>query len=231
MEIRILKTIRTVSLILTLLLILWVLFMILLTSGINENWTNERYLQFAKENGILYFLSYLNGVIFTVITMALFGLLYIFIQNEKPVLSIIGILFVPVYGVLNIFAYGSQITVVPQLLSEVNIEHLTECRAEYLVQWIQTKPETAVGMINGVAYALLGIPSVCFGVALFKRIPFGMVVGWLLFINAILCLVGLIGYVIGNLTLANGIIAGGFLFTIAVFFMFIGFRVKVKQAT
>jgi hypothetical protein len=231
MERKILKTIQNTSLVLTLLLILWVLFMVLLTSGISENWTSEDYLQFAKKNGLIYSLSYVNAVVFTVITMGLLGLLYLFTRNERPALSIIGIIFVPVYGVLNIFAYGSQITVVPQLLSSVSIDQLTECRADLLVQWIQTKPQTTVGMINGAAYAVLGIPSICFGLALYKTIPFGKVVGWLLMINAILCSVGLVGYVTDNLTLANGIVAGGFLFTLAVFFIFLGFSRLLKQAS
>lgn len=224
MEKRIIKTIQAASFVLLMFLIIWVLLMIVVTSEVRPDWSSLQYLQFAKSNGVLYVLSYLNALVFTVLTASLFGLMYLFTKELKPVLSILGLLFVPIYGVLNIFAYGSQISIVPQLLSNINLTDVTECTLNGYVQWIQTKPDSVIGIINGAGYAVLGIPSVCFGFALYKSVPFGKVIGWLLFVNAFLCWIGLVGYVGGSTMLANGVLAGGFLFTMAVFYIYLSFR-------
>lgn len=224
MEKRIVSIIQGTSFVLLVFLFFWILLMILVTSDVRPDWTSLQYLQFAKNNGILYVISYLNALVFTILTVSLFGLMYLFTKESKPVLSVLGLLFVPVYGVLNIFAYGSQISVVPQLLSSINLTEATECTLNWYVQWIQTKPDSIIGIINGAGYAVLGIPSVCFGLALFKLIPYGKVIGWLLFVNAMFCWVGLVGYISGSTMLANGVLAGGFLYTVAVFYIFLGFR-------
>ncbi len=197
--------------------------MVAVTKEIRPDWSSLEYLQFAKGSGFLYVLSYINALIFTILTVSLFGLIYLFTKETNPVLSTLGLLFIPIYGVLNVFAYGSQISIVPQLLSDVNFTEMTECTLDSYVQWIQTKTDSIVGIINAAGYAVLGIPSVCFGIALYRSVPYSLIIGWLMLINTLFCWIGLVGYITSNNLLANGVVAGGFVFTIAVFFIFLSF--------
>lgn len=229
MDLKIVKTITITSFVLIWLLLLWIILMIATTSKIQSDWAVKDYLYFAKNGGILFFLSYLNAVLFTIVVVALLGQLYSYLKSSSPVLSIIGIVFVPVYGVLNLVAYGSQITVLPQLLADIKIAEATECEVHYVFQWIQAKPDTVIGMINGAAYAVLGVPAVCYAFALYNKIPFGKTIALLLILNAGFCLVGLTGYLTDNDILVNGVVVGGLLFAAATGFIYAAFKIERKQ--
>jgi len=72
--------------------------------------------------------------------------------------------------------------------------------------------------MNQLAYAVLGIPSIIFGVILVKHKRISPLAGWLLAVNGLSCIVGVIGTAANSQVLAIGSVAGGalFLFSLAV---------------
>ena len=98
-----------------------------------------------------------------------------------------------------------------------------------LTQFIQVNPHSLVGVINGFAYAVLAIPSVCFGLILLKQAKWGMVAAVLLFINAAACVLGFIGIAAALEALSLATLLGGFFFTAAVLFVYFLFREKFQE--
>ena len=91
---------------------------------------------------------------------------------------------------------------------------------------VQAKNDTLIGYLNGLAYTILGIPSIIYGYLLFKqKIRFS---GLFLIASAIFDFCGITGYLIGNKTLAIGMILGGVAFTIALICIVIEFK-KLKK--
>lgn len=205
------------TLILLIVLVLWVVLMIASGSNIQPDWMIDDYLNYALEQDIIFVLNYLNAIVFTALVIILFGLLYLLMKDNYPLLTFIGLLFVPIYGMMNMIAYGSQVTVVP-ILGARNLD------PEYLIQWIQIYPGSVIGMLNGLAYTLLGLPSILFALALHRRGFLGQITGDLLILNAVLCLLGSIGVLTGNRVLMLGTVAGGFVFTLAVLTLYLMLR-------
>jgi hypothetical protein len=78
--------------------------------------------------------------------------------------------------------------------------------------------------MNGMAYAILGIPSIIYGILMFKEIK--KISGVLILLNGISCIIGIIGYIIKNSILVMGIMIGGILFMGALAAMAFEFRSK-----
>ena len=169
-------------------------------------------------------LTYLNAGIFTVGATALMAGIYTFVKPILPEWSMVGFVFVPIYGTLNLFAYLSQITLVPALLQAASDPVMADTALLLLQQTLQLLPGSAVGFFNGLAYAILGIPSIIFGVALTKidgrliRIS-----GWLLLLSGIASILGIFGNLLGSTILAQGTLLGGVIFWLALFPMTLGF--------
>ncbi|MFH1851885.1 MAG: hypothetical protein ABIA75_06035 [Candidatus Neomarinimicrobiota bacterium] len=214
---RLIRITRNLSLLLLIVLLLWMVLMIATASQVSPGWTDADYLDYAARQGGVFILNYFNAVLFTGLVVALFGLLYLLLKEDYPLLTLTGLLFVPVYGVMNIVVYASQITILPVLIN-------AGTAPEFLLQWIQLRPDSAIGMVNGLAYAILGLPSICFAIALHGRGKLGHATGDLLILNAIFCILGPIGAVTGNDLLALGTVVGGLVFTIAVFTLYLMLR-------
>ena len=88
---------------------------------------------------------------------------------------------------------------------------------------IQAWPGSAIGILNGLAYAILGIPSIVFGLLLIRGSAMIRAAGVLLVLNAIACFAGPIGLVAGIKVLEMGTVVGGFLFLLALFPLTVGF--------
>lgn len=87
-----------------------------------------------------------------------------------------------------------------------------------LQQSLQLLPGSVVGFFNGLAYAILAIPSIIFGLALTKGTGRALQIsGWLLLLNGGACILGIIGYLTGNVLLSFGTILGGAIFWLALF--------------
>lgn len=228
MEHQVGKVLKKVSFILFIILILWVVLMVLSSREIDPNWTDLEYVSFVFHPTPVFILCYLNAVIFTCLVVIMFGLLYLYTKQDNRILSISGLLFVPIYGILNLLVYSSQIIVFPLLLRSFPVTAGSD--TIYFIAQFLHKDGTVSGMLNAGAYAIIGIPSVLFGILLYRRNIFGKIAAVLLILNAAACLLGVIGGVIDNSLLSSGVVIGGFLFTIAVLFIYLMVKKEDKEA-
>jgi hypothetical protein len=206
-----------ISLITLISVTLWLILMIWDTATAGPLETFEQVLAHVSQPSRTFTLTYLNAGIFTIAAVALMGGLYVYCRPMAPQWSRIGLVFVPVYGTLNLFAYLSQITLVPALLEATSNPELAASARLLLQLSIQLWPSSTVGFFNGLAYAILGIPSIIFGWAMFKGNRALRLAGWLLALNGIACLLGISGYFTGSTLLSMGTVMGGGIFWLALF--------------
>lgn len=209
------KLLGTVSLTCLVLTVFWLVLYIwgIIRAGPVE--TFEQALASVAEPDGLFYLTYVNATLITLSATMLFAGLYVYCKPIAPEWSVMGLVFVPVYCVLNLFAYLSQITIVPRLLAFQQMADYQAASSLLLGQMIQQWPNSAVNAFNNLAYAILGIPSIIFGMALFKRNKSTRLPGILLALNGVACIVGMVGVVLGNGLLEMGSIVGGVLFLLA----------------
>ena len=197
---------------------LWLIFLIwdMATAGPLE--TFQQVLAHAQKGDWKFTFTYLNAGIFTTCVIALMGGLYTYCRPITPEWALVGLIFVPIYGTLNLLAYLSQITLVPALLQAAADPVMADAAMLFLQQSLQLLPESAVGFFNGLAYAILGIPSIIFGMALTKdKFRHLQISGWLLLLSGIAGLLGIIGYLTGSAILSFGTLLGGAIFWLALF--------------
>lgn len=174
--------------------------------------TFEGTLAYAARLDPLFYLTYVNAALVTLSATALFAGLYGYCRRVAPLWSLLAVIFVPVYTVLNLFAYLSQITIVPRLLASRQTAVYRDAADLLLRQLLQTWPGSAVNVFNNVAYAVLGIPSLIFGAILYRR---SRAAGLLLAGSGAASIVGAAGTIAGSPLLSWGSIAGGVLFLLA----------------
>jgi hypothetical protein len=219
------RQISIVSMILALLTGIWIICMVLMMQQHGTVMaTFEDAIDFVRNPGGLFYLTYLNVVVLTIFDVVLFGLLYLYFRQAYPALSLCGILFVPVYAAYNLFVYISQISVVQMIISDYDGVISEEVMQVLLGQFIQLWEHSTVAFVNNYAYAILGIPSILFGIAIYRRQPeaegrsgtgitgLNRATGILLILNALACFLGVAGIITGNHILANGSAVGGGLF-------------------
>ena len=166
----------------------------------------------------LYDFSYANAALITLLVTLLFASLYPLAQHYSPGWAAVGLVFVPVYAAFNLFVYLSQITLVPRLVNMYSVSANPDLPLVLLEQLLQSWPASTAATFNNLAYALLGIPSIIYGIALLKT-PSGSLktAGGLLALNGFACLLGFLGILWGSAFLANGSLLGGVLFLLALF--------------
>jgi hypothetical protein len=144
--------------------------------------------------------------------------LYIYCNSTLPGLSIVGLVFVPVYGALNLIVYLSQITIVPALLQSTSTPAVADTAYFLLEHALQMLPSSTIAFFNNLAYAVLGIPSMIFGWAFTNDQNRALrISGWLLILNGIACVLGFIGTLINLDLLSIGTTLGGAIFWVSLF--------------
>jgi len=230
------RQISIVSIILAILTGIWILCMILLMrrQGTVIATFEDAY-DFVKDPGGLFYLTYLNVVVLTIFDVVLFGMLYLYFKPAYPVMSLCGVLFVPVYAAYNMFVYISQVSVVQKIISVYEGQVSEEVMQVLLGQFIQLWEHSTIAFINNYAYAILGIPSVLFGIAIYRMKPgldspgsitipgLSRATGLLLILSAFTCLLGIVGIITGNQALSHGSAIGGGLFFLSLIGMSIIF--------
>ncbi|MBN1887288.1 MAG: DUF4386 family protein [Thermoflexales bacterium] len=170
----------------------------------------------ARLHGLFY-ATYLNAALLTVAAVALFAALHAWLKPAAPSWAVVGLVFVPIYGALNLVAYLSQVTLVPALVT-LRLDPQTTAMADVLLRLtLQAWPASAMAFFNGLAYGILGIPSVLYGALLWRR---GGALRWggvLLALNGAACILGVIGFLTGSALLGQGVMVGGVLFLAAMF--------------
>ncbi|MCD1294052.1 hypothetical protein CUJ83_03460 [Methanocella sp. CWC-04] len=204
-----------VSFIGLLLSVLWIVLLIASMSGKGPTDTLDKAIAELSGQDIVGYLSYVNVVLLTLVITALFAGLYLYCKHSDPGLSLIGLVFIPVYCMLNLFSYLTQITIVPSLISSYEVAETASMSGFLLGYMIQSWPGSLVYLLNNLAYAILGISSIAFGLILMNRGKYARISGLLLIINAIACILGVIG-IVGNIgALTPGSLVGGIFFILA----------------
>jgi len=166
----------------------------------------------------MFYLTYLNAAfLVTIPAVILMTLLSLYCQDVLPRwTSLMGLIFVPIYGVLNLFAYLSQITLIPALV-EMYHQADTRIMAEALLMLtLQESPGSAVAFFNGLAYSILGIPSIIYGIGLFRFGGKVLRVGAIMLtLNGAACILGVFGSLFNLPVLSFGTVIGGGLFFLA----------------
>ena len=183
--------------------LLWVILMILGEALNGPVATLEDAIQRVQNISFLHILTYANAAALTAVAVLLYFAFYQYLKSDRPILSAIGLVFVPIYGIFNLLVYLSQITIVPVLAAR---------GAPALANWLQFWPHSPIALLNQIAYALLGIASILFGIGLMRCYSATRIASWLLILNGIACIVGLFGVLIGNPLLGMGSLIGGVLF-------------------
>lgn len=204
-----------VSLIALIVTVLWLALLIADTASAEPLDTFEQVLAHVSERGALYTLTYANAALGVAATTLLFAVLYLHCRTTAPELAVLGLVFVPAYAALNLTVYLLQLTAVPALLA-AHQQPQYQAAAELLLrQTIQIWPSSAVSFVNGLGYAVLGIPSIILGVILLRQCGPLRVAGVLLALSGMACLAGLIGMVAGSKLLGSGSAVGGVLYLLA----------------
>ena len=209
------KLFAIVSMIAFIVTVLWLALLIADTAGAGPLDTFEQVLAHVSDPDALYYLTYANAALTVLATTLLFAVLYLYCKTTAPELALLGLVFVPAYAALNLMVYLSQLTVVPSLITaHQQVQH--QAAAELLLQQtIQMWPGSTVSFLNGLGYAILGIPSVILGAILLWQRGFLRLAGALLALSGIACLVGLVGMLVGSELLGIGSLVGGGLYLLA----------------
>ncbi len=218
------KTAVTLSLLTLVFSILWLVFLIagMATAGPLDSF--DRVLAHVSQPGPLFYLSYLNAALITLSATALYGVLYGLVRRTFPNGARAVQLFVPVYCAFNLFAYLSQVTIVPSLVAALRQPETAPTARLLLSQVVQEWPSSGVAFYNNLAYALLGIPSILFGLAFTRQKGALRTGGILLALNGAACILGMVGILAEIAPLASGSLIGGVLFIAALPFLAFGLR-------
>jgi hypothetical protein len=192
--------------------LLWLLFLIAGQARSGPIDSFESALAYASAPDSLYVLTYLNAALTVMAASLFFAGLSAYYRRKHPLAATAGLIFVPVYAALNLVVYLAQLTAVPQLVA-LRADPATQPAAEAMLQLlIQAWPGSAAAFFNGLAYALLGIPSILFGLLLARRPGARRTGGVLLALNGVACIIGVVGLLFGSALLSNGAVLGGVLF-------------------
>ncbi len=163
----------------------------------------------------LFILNYINASIITLGCTALFAGFYVLCRKANPLWSVVALIFVPIYGAANLFAYLSQVFIVPRLIA-LSLAPATESLALFtLAQVIHEWPGSAVQFINGMAYAVLGIPSIIYGMIFWHK-PNGPKFGSaMLVFSGVVSFLALAGIGLQSPGLMSLTLVSGFLFLVA----------------
>jgi len=221
------KNIRQIAFVVLLLTIIWVIITGISMSQVQSSWTAIDYLKWVSQPDIFYIVNYINATILTVMVIALFTVLFSYLSEKNRIPALLGISFIPIYGVMQLICYSIQISVVPSIATNALS---TSGDFLFAFQLIQSNSQTLIGFINGLAYSILGIPSIIYGYMLIKNLKKRS--GFLLLINGVLCIIGIVGYILDNTILSAGITLGGIAFLISLIFMILDFgkRTEVNKS-
>jgi hypothetical protein len=209
------RTIGVLSIITLVLTSVWVL---LLITGIVLRGTVDTFEQavtYSANPDWTFFATYLNAVLLTLGVTALFAGWYVHLRSKAPASAMFGLVFIPIYSVLNLFSYLSQITLLPRLQAFLRIPEYQAITRLLLAMLAQPWSGSAVYVMNNLAYSVLAIPSILYGLEFAKAKGTWRSAGILLIISGAACIVAMIGIITGIQILAIGSLIGGAFFLAA----------------
>lgn len=163
----------------------------------------------------LFYFNYVNAAMITLFSIAMFTGFYLYCRDDDGFWSAIAIAFVPIYGMGNSMAYLSQVFVVPHLLDLYRMPETTLLAKVLLGLTIHNWSGTAIEALNGLSYAILGIPSIIFSVIMFRKARGLRVGSVLLALSGILSIIAVVGIALQNPILGMMSLVGGFVYLIS----------------
>jgi len=216
------KKLRVTALILLVMTLFWVILTVISMSGIDPLWKDADFVKWVSDPDIFRTMNYVNVTLLTIGIVVFFSFLYNYFAEYKDH-AIVGFVFIPIYGMINLFCYSSQISLVPEIARSAITSQDDMLFAAAIVH---ANSHSMVGFLNGLAYALLGIPSIVFGVLLYRRMK--KISGIILLLSGIMCIVGFTGYLTDSKMLSLGIMIGGILFLLSLISMVFEFKKKAE---
>lgn len=217
------KPLAVLSLICLTVTALWLVFLIvdMATAGPLESFAQV--LAHVSRLNAFFYMTYINATLVTLIVMVLFTALARHYESMAPEWCAIASTFVPVYGAMNLLVYLSQITVVPRLLELYAAPEHQAIASLLLREAIQQWPDSAVSIVNNLAYAVLGIPSVILGTLMLRSSLLQQSAGVLIAVSGLGSMAGFVGIVLRSPWLRQGSLVAGVLFLLALVPMSWGF--------
>lgn len=192
-------------------------------SGFDPTWDNPEIVKWASDPDFFRTMNYVNVTLLTIGVIVFFSFLHIYFTGYHSY-SIVGFVFIPIYGVINLVCYSSQISIVPDIARSAIA---AEDNLLFAAALVQASSTSMIGFLNGLAYAILGIPSILFGILLYRRSK--RVSGAFLQLNGMMCMIGFIGYITGSRAVSLGIMIGGILFLLSLISMVFEFRKELHE--
>jgi hypothetical protein len=186
---------------------IWLVFTYFSMSQVQGDWTSEDFLRWVANPDGFFLGNYINATLLTLVAVWFFHTVFSYLDFELETYKKTCFSFVIVYGVLNVFCYGSQVFLIPALARKALAAAEDFDKTANL---IQAYSPSLVAFANGLAYAILGIPSLLAGLSFYganKKVS-----GVLLVTNGVLCLIGLLGFIVKNRLLMMGTMLGGIAF-------------------
>jgi hypothetical protein len=177
------------------------------------------YLTWLVKPDVFYTAYYVGAVILTLLIVVLFTQLYGYLSKINRTTALMGIIFIPVYGAINLVCYSLQITVVPSLAADVIS---AGGDIGFVSQLILNDTQSVLGFVYGLAYSVLAIPSIIYGLMFVKNSK--KYSGIMLIIHGLLYVVGIAGFMLQNTVLSQGLNLGAIAFLICLVFLILDFR-------
>ncbi|AEV27923.1 hypothetical protein SpiGrapes_0059 [Sphaerochaeta pleomorpha str. Grapes] len=187
--------------------IVWLVFTFISMSQVKSEWTSGDFLRWASHPDIFFLINYGNATLLTLVAVWFFYNLLSYLDFEFGNYKKTCFTFVILYGALNVCCYASQVFLIPSLAQKTLA---TAEDFDFMVNFIHAYSFSLVAFANGLAYAVLGIPSLLAGLSLFGNNK--KVSGVLLIMNGVFCLIGLLGFIIKSRYLMLGTMLGGIAF-------------------
>jgi hypothetical protein len=147
----------------------WLAGMILMSAANGGITTFDGALAFASERHPFYYnFTYANAVLFSLLNTMVFAGLYALLKRDFPLWSAIGLAFMPVYTILALFSYLSQLVIIPPLVDLLTVPEFRPVAIVLLHNLLQINPGSTLGYFDQFSYFILGIPSLIFGLALYR---------------------------------------------------------------
>ncbi len=148
----------------------------------------DQALSYAKEaHWFFYSATYINAILLTLFGLMLYASLYALLKETQSAWAIVGLVFVPLYGILALFSYLCQLTITPALITQLEDPQLQPGAMFLLHHLLQSWPKSTLILFDQFSYFLLGFPCLIYGLLMWKtqqlRIP-----GALFAISGVLCL-------------------------------------------
>ena len=151
---------------------------IMATTGMPKSFEDS--LKFARDSHWLFYTgSYVNMVLLTILGVMVWAGLYRLLRDDLGFWADAGFALVPIYAIIALFSYSSQLVIVPRLLADMSTAQSSGTSGTLLRYLLQIWPQSSLQYFDQFSYFILGITTFIFGVGLARRRGALRASGWL----------------------------------------------------